>query len=598
MRKTLGIILALVGLGVVVVAFVLWRARQSSEPQGPTVAYSQNLRGASEKRNGDDETWGPLAEGEALHAGQSIRTTETSRLVLAMRGAGSFVVGPETELEITRVDLDEAGKVETIAVRLERGVVRFDAAANPHSHVELEIGDFTVGTDEGGRLLARAGPGPEDYSVSFLDASGFVFAQGGDRTPVDKDRGVRIAASRLQASEALPEPPVPSSGEEEIRVYTADAASALARFNFKKKDAVIRLVIARDPLMTDVVATIEGSGALESPKLPPGTYFWVASQVSESGLSGKTTETRKIEVLSGPAPAGADEAPSVPIVVHPSRSASIFYASHVPTVGVDWPGETTNLRYRFRLSRNRGHRSPQVDDLLSESRYSASRLAPGRYFWRVDDSQGKVHEGRFLVAQATRVRAKKKVVSVSERYVKSNVVFQQEPPNLSFEWKADDRAEGGYRLVVTRGKNATRQVLVRKTTGTQLRLAASKLGEGTFNWRVERLLADGSVFYPGKSRQLIIRFDNDTPSVDIREPLDGATITGADVRVEGIAPAGTQIFANGTKIPLNSSGRFSATVKVSPRNPRVVFRTERGAHTAYYVRRLRFVAQASGGTTD
>lgn len=511
--------------------------------------------------------------------------------MLAIRGAGAFVVAPETELQIREVHADD-GRPTSIQVRLVRGSIRFDADAAPSTHLDLEIGDFQVGTEAGGRMLARAGPGPDDYAVSFLETDGFVLAQGGDRQSIGQGRGVRVAGKQLQPPEDLPGPPTPVSGEEELRVYTTNDAAALARFQFRKEDAVIRLVIARDPLLTDVVATVEGTGALTPPPLPPGTYFWVAARVSDSGLAGKPTETRKIEVVEGPPPAGADEVPSVPVVVHPNRRASVFFAGQVPAVGVDWPGETVPLRYRFRLSRSPKLRRPIADVKIDESRFSSSHLQPGRYYWQVDDAQGGTHRGSFLIARAVRnVRTEKKVVQVSEQYVKSNVVFQQEPPNLSFHWSADDRADGGYRLIVAPQKNPTKVLLTRKTTETQLRLPADRLGEGAFSWRVERLLANGSVFYPGKSRRLVIRFDNDTPSVDIRQPLEGTTTSSTSVRVEGIAPPGTRIFANGKSVALSGSGRFSDTVTVSRRNPRVIFRTHRGTYTAYYVRQLRFVVR-------
>lgn len=594
MKRALALVIA-----VVVLAGGAWLAWHFflAEPQpGLPVAFARDVWGDVSSTLG--RKWSSVEAGATLTGGEQMKTADASRAVLILRGAGRLVVSQETHVSFEPPVTDEDGRVTALRVRLRSGSIRAEAAADASVQLEVMVGDRVVWVEPGGKLLAQVGPAPDRVLVSFLDAAGFLVEPSGEQRRIPANSGIQVSANQPNPEPVpLPEAPtLPRGLDDERRVFTGlEGAAAVARFDFTKVDARIRLIIARDPELTDVVVDRLGTGMLESPALSAGTYYWAVATVGESGLTGPFSAARPLEVVSGEPPAQVDESPSTPVVMRPGVSGSVFYTQGVPDVGIDWPGYSGERNFHFRLSRDRRHRRSVTNRRLGESRYTARGLAPGRYYWTVRTADKTTFRGNFLVRKVTGAVPRKvtRVNAVSEQYESARIVFQREAPAIEFRWKRDARASGGYRLRVSRRSSFEPTTVSRTTASDHNLLKPGTLSEGRWYWRVERLLKDGSVFYPGRVRRLRIQFDNDVPTLELTTPAQGQLVSSKRVRVAGLAPRDLAVWINGRRIELDSQGRFDVTTAISPARPRVVIRTRRGHRTAFYVRTLRYAPSSA-----
>lgn len=586
---TLTVVLILGGLAV-----AAWFLFLRPPSLGLPVAFVRDVWG--EVDAGLGEEWAPMSSGATLHGRERARTRDASRAVLILRGAGQVIVSAETQIEVQDPVFGADEKLDRLQLRLEVGSLRAEAAADAEVALDLLVGDQTVTVEPGGKVLVSLNPEKDQVLISFLDAAGFLTGPGGKRTRVPADHGVVVpvvasAAPAAPASQALPAPPSLAPGQDEsITIYTAEEAAALARFRFRKADAELRLVVARDPGLTDIVADIRGlEGSVSPPTLPAGRYYWAVATLASDGLTGTFSPVRDLRIVEGDAPVTTDEEPSTAVRLSDRTSGSVFFSKRVPAIGIDWPGATSPRPYTFELSRSAKFKKPVVKTDTPESRYTARGLGPGRYFWRARSAEGALSTGNFLVRRVEGAVPKsvQKLNRVDESYAATRIVFEREPPALEFKWKPDARADGGYRLLVSREKKFRKPVVKRAASEGKARIKAGALPEGTFFWRAERLRADGSVFYPGRVRKLSIRFDNDVPTLEIATPAQGDLITADRVEVRGLAPRGTLLRVNGRRIQVDGRGRFSTRVKVNIGNPQLVFETQRGERRAFYVRTLR-----------
>lgn len=595
------VLLGIVTVGVLsAAAFVVWKyVLPMTSGTGVPVAFARDVWGDVEAGARALE---PIDAGATLSGGERLRTRDASRAVLMLRGAGRLIVAADSELEFRNPQTDEDGRVTAIHVRLERGSIRVEAAADAVSELAIEIGDRVVGVEPGGKLLVQIGPEPDQVLVSFLDAAGFLVSPGGERRTLPANTGVRVTRKSTDAPSPEPEPVVlaappelPPGLDDARRIFTGDAAAAIAKFQFEKVDARIRMIVARDPELTDIVVDQLGSGTLEVPPLSAGSYYWAVATVDDDGLTGPFSSARELEIVAGEPPKQADEHPTTGVAMRPGESGSVFYTVDVPPVGIDWPGPTDSRKYRFRVSRDPKHTKPVIDTRTEESRYTARGLKPGRYHWKATAPDGKSSGGSFLVRKVTGAVPKKvaKVNYVSETFSSVRIVFQREAPTIEFSWKADARATGGYRLLVSRDPKLANPVVVRRTRTAKARAPSGAVNEGTYYWRVERLLDDGSVFYPGRVSTLRVQFDNDVPTLELTSPAQGQLISTTHVAVEGLAPRGLKLWVNGQRVKLDEQGRFSTQAKVNPARPRIIVRTLRGRRAAYYVRTLRYAPASS-----
>lgn len=563
--------------------------KHRTEQSSPALAFVREVRGPVERMSRDADGWEAIEGGEVYAAGDQIRSGDAGGAVIVLRTAGHMILGEDSTVELLDPVLDESGQQPAVLrVALLSGFMRVEAAGDADTIIHIDAGSRTVELDLGGIVHVAGGREAGQHLFSFLESEAFVLDGRGNSTTVPDTHGIVINGNDVSRAIPLPAPPRPIDKEESMRLYAGDEGGATPDFEFGE-DAIYRVVVASDAELTGVVADVIGRGSdiRLTRDLPIGDYYWSAARITPERLTGQWTRTRRISVVEGEEPPEIDEVPSGRIVLRPGSTSTIFYTQSPPEIGLDWDGLTREPGYRLQLATDAAFRHVVSDSTIPESRFTARGLSSGSYWWKAKSPAGPNHSGRFFLRRTSgSVKPDRSVSKISDEYDKAKVIFQRQVPALEFQWKADRRVSQ-YRVKVSRTKSFAK-VVSEQTVGTSpARLPAGTLRQGTYYWRVERLLNDGRVLYPGKVHELKVLFDNSVPALEITSPADRARISGNSVRVAGLARPGTKLRVNGSPVNIDRQGRFSATLSIDPADPRLVFETGLGSSRNYYVREIR-----------
>lgn len=564
----------------------------------PPLAFVRSASGAIEALAPGSDEWSPVEAGATTAAGGEVRTPPGSTAVVILRAAGRLLLTESTHIRFLEPEIDPAtgNRIAAIRLLLLDGSFRLERAADAEARIQIEVGDSHVELTQGGRMLMSGGSKSGHYLASFLDAQGQVVGRAGEILVVPENYGVVISGDEVGTPERLPDPPRAVNEEARTRIYTgANPNTPLAIVFAEATDQPKRLLVARDPELVDLVADITDRGsAIELPDaLPPGQYYWAAAQQTETQLVGPFDRTRRIDVIAGFRPMQTDEAPSERIVFPAGATGTVFYTRNTPAIGLDWPGLTTEDQYDVALARDSKFRKTVITKQTDESQVTVSQLAAGTYWWRARGPEGKTHTGSFSVRRAAgAVPRERQVNRVTEDYDSAKIIFQRQVPAIEFHWKRDRRVNGGYELKLSKKKDFSKVLVSHRSRTSPIRLPAGTLSEGNWYWRIERVMANGTVLYPGKARQLRVLFDNTVPGLEITSPADGARVTGEEVRVSGLAPHGIKLLVNGAPVDVDAQGRFSTRLPIDPVDPRLVFQTLRGRTLSYYVREISYTSSA------
>ncbi len=164
---------------------------------------------------------------------------------------------------------------------------------------------------------------------------------------------------------------------------------------------------------------------------------------------------------------------------------------------------------------------------------------------------GRVRFSRDSGAAAVPGRAPQSVVDADGRSY--NVLFQNLLPEIAFRWPRPPSAST-YTLRV---QGASGLAHTARGSEPRILLPAGRLGEGTYRYHFE---AAGE---RSPETTLQVSFDNAARVAQIREPREGAAVTGRTVRVAGIALEGASASANGVELALDGQHRFQGSVPVT-----------------------------------
>lgn len=524
-----------------------------------------------------------------VRGGAFVETGSTSRGVLDLRAAGTAIAGPETLLQVVPEEWDGASLRPT-RLRFHRGSFRAEALSGGGGGLQVDLGERGIleVPPGGAAILVSEG---DRVAVSMLRHGGTVLA-GGKQTLLAEGEALRLLGGGAApgAPVALPAAPPSGGGNVQAKLFAGTEGKAKPRFRFAGETGKVRVVVARDELLRDVVAeaTTDKDGAQLVEGLEPGNYFWAAARIDPAlSLPGRYSAARPLAVVAGPRPDAVDEVPEVAVVIG-GASTTVFYSTaEPPLVGLDWKGVTDPRGFQVAVAADARFKKIVARDTMEESRYTLGSLAPGVYFWRVTVPGGPQQQGRFTLRRSNGPPRVTQVSRVSEEFDRSQIFFQRELPPVEFAFKADARA-AKYRLQVARDKGFASVVATREAAKSPVKLEAGALREGELHWRVQRLKADGTVFYPGKVQGLALKFDPENPSLELAEPDPDEQVKGDTVRVAGLAPLDSELWINGVAVSIDGRGRFSTDVQIDPREPEVVVKCVRGGrYFAYYVRRLR-----------
>lgn len=186
----------------------------------------------------------------------------------------------------------------------------------------------------------------------------------------------------------------------------------------------------------------------------------------------------------------------------------------------------------------------------------AVRLVGGELYWRTLDEKGaavKSGSVRFLSERAASKGDKNRDEVISEST--HNVVFQEKPPPLTFEFPAQPQAKS-YRLKVFRAGELSKPVLQEEVKTPRATIASGGLAEGSYVWMGFGVDAAGREGASGKMNKVELVYDNSNATLAIHRPAPG----GGDTMAEGVAPLGAKLFVNEKPVEVDAKGRFSVEV--------------------------------------
>jgi hypothetical protein len=515
-----------------------------------------------------------------------LATENGAHAVVDLRQSGTLVIGSKAALQVLPEDWD-GPRLRPTRVRFLRGTIRAEAGSGVEG-LTVDVGDQTVELASGGSaFFAWEG---DTLALSMLKAGGLVRTRDGKETVLQAGQGLKLANGALAAA-PVALPAALHGGSARDKVY-AKNGKARPTFRFPGDQGAVEVLVARDEALTDVVAEASGDAAAVRVEdgLAPGSYFWSAARVDTvSKLTGPYSPSKPITVLPGEGPAAQDESPDL-LVVIAGASTRVFYSGdQPPAMALDWAGITDEgSGYEVQIAGDPKMKKPAVKLVTEESKMTLPPIGAGAWFWRVKGPDGRVQAGTFLVKRVSGGPARVARTSrVTEEFDRSQIFFQREAPSVEFSWKPDARA-AKYRLMVSRDRGFGNPLLQRDLDDASSVVEAGSLPEGDVFWRVERLKADGGVFYPGKVQTLSLKFDLENPNLELSEPQEGASAGGATVTVSGLAPRESALWVNGVAVAPDRRGRFSIGATLDPAKPIVVVKSARsGKELGYLVRTLR-----------
>ena len=287
-------------------------------------------------------------------------------------------------------------------------------------------------------------------------------------------------------------------------------------------------------------------------------------------------------VMGGDAgePDGAAEATSASasdLELQPGASITIFDAA-----------PPSHVRFSIPASCQHGARVRMGKKQLPLSQTQALRLAGGKHSYQVAcvDEAGELSGTQWrgtvrVVKNPGTARmprsAPRNSIDVDGRSY--TVLFQNIPPVLDVEWPSAPKANE-YALLVRLGNGRERRITLREPRHM---FSAGALPEGRHELSFDAAAA-------GRSRPttITLRFDNASPTASLRLPPVAGFAPGDRVAIAGIALPGAQVSVSGTRLPLDSQGRFAGDVPLAPGATALAVRIHHArTGTRYYVRRVK-----------
>jgi hypothetical protein len=347
--------------------------RLNEEPVG-FIAFSSR---AALRRFQDRIIWDRLRKESAVYNGDFIRTAERSEAAVSFPG-GELIGISENSL---------------IRIFVEAGVPR----------IEFGRGDISVYAGEaesfisfgGNRIRVAAGAvvslgdgneTGEGFKFQVIEGNAALITPAGER---DAAAGTALV---VDAEDALP-------GTSRVSVFTPPPAARYltpvnaavpVEFNWNSRNASgngrTRIRIARDRDFDHPLTVWEGDApeiagdVSETAEIPPGTWRWRVS-------SGDGRE----EILAAGGLTVVHFPPPEPL--SPETEAAYYYQTEPPELRFQWRASDEALYYILEAADNPGMANPALRTEVRSRSLVSSRLAEGRWYWRVTPVFSALYRG-------------------------------------------------------------------------------------------------------------------------------------------------------------------------------------------------------------
>lgn len=314
-----------------------------------------------------------VVEGSVAFDGSPPRSAKT-RTVMLEAGTGSLVDRQGVPLPARKLLAAPTIALENPALQ-ERPVVRIPLQALDGAvRYRMQIGSDASLQN----VLAEAVvTGVEAKFNDLPDGNYFVRVRGIDAIGLE---GLdRVQAFRLKAR---PEPPITQSPPPKGK-----ARGSTAQFSWGESTEghQYRFQLARDAGFKDIVMSEPSlkTATIQSPALPPGTYFWRVGSTKSNGDAGPWGDVQTFTMLPPTAPPQAAE------------SANAFQFA--------WSGEP-GQKFQFQVAANREF-SPLIESVETDrTSHSMKRPAAGVYYMRLRATDADGFVGPYTAPQRFEVR--------------------------------------------------------------------------------------------------------------------------------------------------------------------------------------------------
>ena len=161
------------------------------------------------------------------------------------------------------------------------------------------------------------------------------------------------------------------------------------------------------------------------------------------------------------------------------------------------------------------------------------------------------------------------------------VTYQNRLPSITLRWRNAPESSTYYVEVVEEGSG--RRVHSGRAPRPIARFRSGRLREGRYYWFFRAEGEGGRATSPVTFAR--ISFDNQSPTIHIAEPRNGAAASGS-VRVRGTAAVGSTVVANGVALTMGGDFRFDQQVPVGPDNLLIIHVATPGRGSGTYLRHL------------
>jgi hypothetical protein len=348
----------------------------------------------------------PLAPGDPVQAGDSVRTAARSALSLRFADGSRLLLVPDSQVTVERLLVYGRSGITDTGLRIERGSADTTVVPNPARAPAFEVRtpainlgvrgtEFRFGVDADGQSARVEVLSGEVGAAAAAKPATVPRADGGDTVVVGAGFGTDAEA------EGPPKPPRPLLPAPKVEPATLRVVRRPMTLRWQAVDGARRYrvqVLAEgrpDALLRDGLFAAPEAAWPDQPDLPDGRYVWRVRALDEAGLEG----------LDGRGGVEVDVRPDPPEPETPAPG-DVFAGE---AADLRWAPVDGALRYRLQLAPGGDFGAPLVDRVVEGSAVRLA-LSPGVYHWRVaglaaPGSDGADRSGPFGPERAFDLRA-------------------------------------------------------------------------------------------------------------------------------------------------------------------------------------------------
>jgi hypothetical protein len=441
----------------------------------PAVAEVVHSYGSVTVTRASTENEIPLASGDNLAAGDTVRTGAQSSTTLRFIDGARVLVRPDSELKIERLAQSRAGASTTL--RLQRGsadsVVPSAQGASAPSRYEMRTPHTNLGV-RGTEFRTAADSGATRLEVLEGSVGARAGATARAESRVGAGFGAVGAAAGITPPRALPAAPQLAGLPERVermplRLSWQGTDGARVRAQVLTTDEPPRLVLD---------GVFDAAPARWSEDIPDGRYELRVRAIDGSGLEGR--DTRAAFVL--------DARPEPPFIAAPTAGGRTIDDS----VRLAWTRNAAAARVRVQVADAPDFAQPRVDRNDLDGTETRVALPLGTHHWRVASILANGDQGPFSDAQSfTRIEPPAAPPPADP---------QKSGDDLLLRWPAGGPA--GTRWQVQVARDAGFSQMVGDNTLTEPQWLLRNPPSGTYYMRVKTIDPDGFAGPFGQTQQI------------------------------------------------------------------------------------------------